>query len=300
MNISEFKSMLDKNNITEHLIIFETDNYFIINQYKTRLCLILNSNPTYLESIDNLLKNNTSDLFADEDTTTSVYIYKTDSLEDIDGLDLSDSEYLFIFAKTVSDTIKLKFNYNILKISELKNIWIKDYIYSTGNGLNNKSLDWLQNKCSNNIDRINLELDKFKVFPNGSRQAMFDEAVKSNFLYDLSEFTVFNFSDAIVTHNLKAVDDILKENVDISPIGLVTILLNNFKMIASIQLSNNPTPESLGIKPNQFYALKHRVNVYRSDKLIDIIEMLTSIDFKLKTGQLPADLILDYLITKIL
>ena len=67
-----------------------------------------------------------------------------------------------------------------------------------------------------------------------------------------------------------------------------------------VQLNSNPTPENTGLDGKQLYAIKKIPRVYSATQLVDIYTMLLDVDRQIKSGELPTDILIDYLITKIL
>ena len=88
--------------------------------------------------------------------------------------------------------------------------------------------------------------------------------------------------------------------VDVEPLGLYTLLYNNFKKMSKVWLSRNPSSESTGIPSNQLWAIKNLPRVYTKDQLIKLFSMLTELDSKYKQGNFPMELLVDYLILKCL
>ena len=58
--------------------------------------------------------------------------------------------------------------------------------------------------------------------------------------------------------------------------------------------------EKLGMKSNQFYAISKSCGAYTPTQLIKAFQLSASVDSLLKTGQLPADKIIDYMILHLL
>ncbi len=50
----------------------------------------------------------------------------------------------------------------------------------------------------------------------------------------------------------------------------------------------------------QFYAVSRSCGRYTKERLLEIFTMLTDVDKQLKSGTLPADLILDYIVLNML
>ena len=77
----------------------------------------------------------------------------------------------------------------------------------------------------------------------------------------------------------------------------MTILLNHFKDVLSVQLSVNPSPEKCGMQTKKFWAVKYSCGFYNKQQLISIYKMLTEIDMKVKLGEIPVTYIVDYIVT---
>ena len=210
---------------------------------------------------------------------------------------------VYIICKTIDKKSLEVFNNYIVELPKLEDWQIKDYVYSVAEGANEKSLDRLIDVCGNDIYRINQELNKIKIFTQQERNFTFDKFIEDGIFSDLSTYTIFDFSNAIVKRDRETLRKIYKEidKIDIEPIGLVTVLLNNFRNIIKIQLANNPTAESCGMKPNQFWAIKHSCGLYTKEQLLSIFNFLTEIDKKIKTGMIPVDsFLIDYIVINIL
>ena len=150
--------------------------------------------------------------------------------------------------------------------------------------------------CNYDIYRLQQEINKILIFPEVERKYLFKDFISSDIFSDLANKTIYDFSNAIQSKNIHEIVSIYKqlENCDIEPLGLVTILYNNFRKMIRVVLQKFATEENTGLKKNQIYAIKKASEKYNNQQLIDIFKLLCGIDFKLKTGEMPADLILDY------
>ena len=108
-----------------------------------------------------------------------------------------------------------------------------------------------------------------------------------------------HLNGAIPTDLVKNILETL-ETMDVEPVGVLTILYKSFKNIIDIQMSSNPTPESLNMSQKQFNAIKYNLGKFTNAELVKIFETLTSIDKKLKSGNLPAENIIEYLLINVL
>ena len=109
-------------------------------------------------------------------------------------------------------------------------------------------------------------------------------------------------TNAIVRKNLDELTGYVKQFgvIDINEIGIVTILAKNFRNMISVQLSNNPTPETTGLDSKQIYAIKKIPRLYSQKQLLDIFDFLCDIDRRLKSGELPVDMMINYVMLKVL
>ena len=119
---------------------------------------------------------------------------------------------------------------------------------------------------------------------------------------DLSTNTIFSLTTSLMKKDAKTLSEIMPEinNIDINDFGLLTILYNNFLNVVNIQLGINATPQSLGMRPNQFNAIKYNCGHYSSASLVNILKVLSALDKRIKNGEFPVTILKDYLILTVL
>ena len=212
------------------------------------------------------------------------------------------TDVIIVVSKFSDKTIEKQFEPWIVSVPKIEEWMLKDYVYSTTEGVAQKDLDWLINLCGKNRDRLQMELDKIKLFGEAERKYLFNDLIRDGAVDDLSSYSIFNFTNAITSKDLNMLMTIYKEldRVDVNEFGLLTILVKNFKNILMVQLTANPTPESTGIDGKQLYAIKRIPRVYSPDQLVKIYQMLLDIDRQVKTGELPTEILIDYIVIKIL
>lgn len=141
--------------------------------------------------------------------------------------------------------------------------------------------------------------------------AIFDEEDQNYLVDDLFDqlnitptLTVFDLSNALLRHDIKLAKEVLKvkDRIDLTPMHLLTILLNNVKKVLDIQLGgNNVRASDLGISDKQFFVIKkYNCGIYSNAKLISIYETLLDIENKFKFKELEVCDIIDYIVCKIL
>ena len=294
LDIINLKNSIESGTIGDNLLIMEySDNSFLCYQYARKIAEVRKKSIRYVDSIEEMQTQES--IFGDIQDDDCIKVYSCEELITPDNY--SKIKNAIIITKKSPSIPGI-----VVKMPKLESWHIKDYIYSIAEGLDSKYLDFLQLICNDDIYRIQQELDKLTIFTVDERKFLFESMLDDNAFGDLSSKTVFDFSNALITKNVKALSCIYDEieNIDISEMGLLTILIQNFKNIISIQLSKNATAESLNMKPNQFYAIKKNINHYTGDQLIKIYQFLLGIDKKVKTGELTTNILRDYMVVNIL
>ena len=223
----------------------------------------------------------------------------------IDKLDNLDERFktlndVIIVADNVTDNVLKDFASNIVIFPAIEDWQIKDYVYSRCDGVNTEKLDWLIQLCNSNLFRLKYEADKIQIFPVTQRKYLFDDFLRDGVFDDLSQYTIFNITDAIQKRDAAELGKILEElsRIDVEQVGVVTVLHNNFEKLIKVWLTNNPTEENTGIKSNQIWAIKKLPKVWSKEQLIKMFKIICEIDDMYKSGKLPVKNILDYVLIK--
>lgn len=298
--LEELKEQIESSNIKQKFIIFQGEKTFIARQYTNAIARILKKEIEFVEDINTVL-NNSFDIFQVQEESNSIRLFNCDTFL-FNNPKLSEEEYLFVICKKVDKQTQDTFKQYIMEIPELVEWQIKDYLYSTVDGVDRKYLDWLVTVCNKDIDRIQLEIDKLMLFESKQRQQIFQQMVEDNALADVSDKTIFDFISALVKKDKRLLREIYEDidSIDIEDIGVVTLLYNNFKKYIQVWMQNNPTPENTGLSSKQIWAINKLPRVWSSNQLVDIMTLLTGMDYRLKTGAIPVNMIRDYLVVNLL
>jgi hypothetical protein len=286
MTVEELKNHIEKNTLSDDFLILQySDSTFLAHQYINQIALNKNLSIHYLTSIEEagslLASQYLQVCFLDKYTNEMYCDYISN---------------LIVVCKQV-DSGGLT---HTVKLPELEEWQIKDYAALQLPGIDDSLVDWLCSICQYDIDRLYLEISKIKIFPKGRQQLMMQELSESNNYKDLSSLTAFDIVKAFICKDLKTLQEYFTEDLNIDELGLAALLLRNFKQIIDIQINSKATPESLGISYKQYKAIQHSCGHYTNQQLIDIYELLTSIDYKIKTGQLDKSLLKNFIFPQIL
>lgn len=298
LNLNEVKTDLENNKDIDQFLIFyyeDTTDYIPV-QYAKALARIRNSEILYVNELDEI--NSSPDPFSEP--TSNLYIYKTDSLERIPAKYLQNN--LIIITPKLLKDVEKEYDEYILRIPKLEEWQIVDYIKTVSPGLTQDEMEWLVRTYKSNMYRVELEVDKLKPFSENARQYIFEDFYVDHVFETLSEYGIFDFTNAIQGKDLKTISNILSDinHIDIEPTGLITLLCANFKKLIKVWLNKSPTPENTGLKSNQIWAINKLSRTYTKEQLVKVFELVSDMERRLKTGEMPEELIIDYLTVKIL
>lgn len=295
MDIVTLKQDIENKTIKEDLVIFKiTDNAFIPEQYINEISSILNKPIQYIDDLNTL---NSYSLF---NINNNIRVHRCDK---ISVANIKKEKYLYIITKSINKKVQEDLQEYIVEVPVLEEWQLKDFAYSMLEGIKTEDLDWLINICKKDIYRINNEICKIKQFNKQQQQQLFNELKREGNFTDLSEYNVFNLTNAVINKDVQKINSVLTEikSIDAEPIGVVTLLAQGLEKLLQVWLAKNPTPETTGLKANVIYAIKNTPKVYTQQQLINCFIFISSIDKKLKTGTL-CDMhnLIDYLICNIL
>lgn len=296
MTLQELKNNLLENHFPNQAFIFKyDDNTFLVKDYINKIQEITNLTINYLNSVDDLIAL-TNDAFFDYSEQLNILF-----LEKLTQNIPNNLVNCIIVCQNIEKDIKENLKEYIIEFPKLEDWQIDDYANIRLDGVNTNAISWLCNVSQHNIFRLDNEIQKIEIFDKKDRNNIFNLINSDNGYSDLNNFNIFNLINGIVKKDKKSVCDILSviDTLDIEPMGLITLLIKQFKNVIDIQLGNNPTPTKLGVSQKQFNAIKYNCGKYTSNQLLDIFSLLTSIDFKLKSGILENDRIIDYTICNI-
>ena len=301
MDLKELKQQIENKDIHIGFSIFKYDDIdFLPYQYVNYISKINGLEIEYLDDLSTII-NSHSDLFGCDSIATTLRVCKLKSF-DITSEKLREESNLIVICKEVSKEAQEFFYQNIVEFPKLEEWQIKDYVYSLLEGVDTKKLDYLITLCNNNIYRLENEISKISIFSLNERKYVFDDFIDDGIFSDLSQYSIFNLTTALMKKDISAVMSIYKEieKFDCEPLGLVTLLYQNIRNVISVQLSSNPSPESTGLPTKRFWAIKYMCGFYTKEQLMKLFDLVTSIDKQLKTGYITNDIIIDYLICNIM
>lgn len=301
MKFEEVKSSICDGTIDNSFLILQyQDNNFVAYQWAREIAKIHNKHINYIESLEGIISTSI-DIFGTINIDDGQRIYSCDTF-DINSDKLKNEHDLIIITNNISKDCQSIYKDYICLLPKLEQWHIRDYVYSTCEGISEKDLDWFVEVCKYDIFRIENEVDKLKLFNKTERRYVFDDMKYQGAFRDLSTLNVFNITNSVTTKDKNALVNALKEikSFDAEPLGIVTLLYQGFRKLILVWLASNPTSETTGLKSNVIYAINKSPKVFNKKQLLDVYQFLNSIDKKLKTGTLcDISHLIDYVICKI-
>lgn len=287
IDLVTFKKEIENNSFlfADNLIIFIGKNdtsKFIFNQY---LHTYTGNNFLEIDVLEELVVNTG---FFDADYSDGLKVFSTSNLEFIPR-----NFHGWIFCNTASKEIIHDYDEYIVQLPVLEKWQLIDYVITTGH-IELKQAEKLVNEYSD-VHKLNIELQKLSMFSSNQ----FNELAEQLFYKD--EYELFDLTNAILRRDKDALKAIYTSGIKVDVFAFIGLLIKNFKLVIDIQLSKNASAQSLGISDKQFWAVsKYNCYKYTRQELIQIYLLLTSLDLKIKTGQLSTTVIQDYVIFKII
>ena len=286
MNIKDLKLNIERGTLTDDQMVWKiTDksSYVITEQY---IKAISKNKNLELKIIDSLNEIPDSGFIEDN----NLYILYSKEFND----EINKNNCIIICEKTSLDSIK---------IPKLEKWQLDDYIINKLPGINKNELLWWSSQYGENYFKLLNEVDKIKLFSKGNQGYIYDLLQREGAYDDITPFTIWDLSNAILRRDKEMISKVLEviNYIDIDPIGILTVLYNNFRRVIDIQTNPKAVAQDLGISDKQLYAIKkNNCGYYSRDELIRIFKLLTSLEYKYKFEGLSLNNLIDYLICNIL
>lgn len=231
----------------------------------------------------------------------------------------SGADYLLVIYSNMDRRSKFyKQNQERLcEFEKLSSSVLAGYIDRLLPGMSVQHKEQLAQVCECNYSRILLEADKIKHYAhaldsNSNITAMsidygmcFVKLLKMGVIYQPIGDITFLFTDAILTRNKKDTAKYLLQSkaVGESEILTLSVLYNGFKQILMVQgLGKDQSEPSkrTGLTPWQVKMAKEKQGHYSIDELVNALKVIRFVEKGIKTGEIDADVAVEYVIVNIM
>lgn len=191
---------------------------------------------------------------------------------------------------------------------------LSKYISKELPGIKDRDSCKLAEICECNYSRILLECDKIRQYVAAVKRhtgqsmdygAALTLLVESGVIFQPIGDITFKFTDAILTRNYKDASRYLREarQKQEPEIMVLSILYNGFKQILMVQGLGRDQSEPVkrtGLTPWQVKMAKEKQGHYSISELIEALKIVRFVEKGIKTGQIDADVSLEYVIVNIM
>lgn len=293
MLITDLKDSILNKKVQEKLYIFKYDDTdFVPMQYAKEIGKICGATLSFIDSLDEIVP--TWGIVDDK----VLYIYKCDSITEIS----KKASNLIIITKSVGKDVVSSFSESIVVFPKLEDWMLEDFVISYCDGITSEDAKWLVSRYSNPYKIAN-ELDKVKIFPTEMHNHQFNLFAENGVFSPIEGEHLLELSSALQKKDFTTVCKIINTDnyeMGIDPLPLLFMLQTAFKKLLKVWLNKNPTPDNTGLKSNQIWAINKLPKVFSRDGLLHIFGMVSMLDSKIKSGEMPMNMLADYLIIKIL
>lgn len=311
----------------DKLYIFYGEEVGIMDVYLSKLYSVVSADVVRLETVQEaytkmsqkklaggprcFVVRDDKDFFKNDKVWTKVFTQAQNS-----------SDYLILIYSSMDKRSKFyKQNTdNLTEFEKLSAEMLAKYIQKELQDVDTQTAIRLAEVCECNYNRIMLECDKVKNYVRGRASALLADGLYDNSLthgnaiYQLLRDGIifepigditFKFTDAILTRNLKDAAEYLRQaRLKAEPeIMVLSILYNGFKQILMVQGLGKDQSEPVkrtGLTPWQVKMAKEKQGHYTISELINALKVVRFAEKAIKTGQLDAEVSLEYVIANIM
>ena len=285
IDIVTLKSEIENNTFDKNILVLvckDDSSKFVADQY---LRYYARKNDYQIELFDEL--NDMRSMFT-EDSATNIYVHYNDKLDHIPVVEGK----LWIITKSISKDIEKNFE-DIVKIDKLEEWQIKDYVATTTHITEAQAEELMS--IYKDIVKLDIEIKKLQIFKNNEFDNLIDQLIFSE------DKPIFDLVNALIKRDKEALSIFIRSNTRVDPFPFLALLLKNIRFVIDIQLAKNATAESVGINSKQFWAIsKYSCGHYTREELLYLYDILTQIDYKIKSGNIDTSYVVDYIISKFL
>ncbi len=222
---------------------------------------------------------------------------------------INKNSYIILIASKIDARVKayklIKDKFNIIDTNKDNadksiEIYVKNKL--KGYKIESYVLEYLINKLGQDINNIDLELNKLLIYKEDSK--LINKEDIDLLIFDNIDNIIYEFTNAVLEEDIdkvsKMYDDFTKQNIGFD--YLISTLSNTFRQALIIKMMHNDNNSNLEISKiigkKEFYVKKmlERIYKYSEKDLSKMITKLADIDYKYKSGESNYDILKLFLI----
>ncbi len=168
---------------------------------------------------------------------------------------------------------------------------VRDYCFYHKFKIDNETIAYIMNACTNNYDFIYNELNKIFLYYKEPQKIELED-VKEIVTKTLADNN-FKFVEAVIDKNarlsLKILEDLCILKVD--PIALIMLLAREFRLMFSVSslmrlgIRKKEVAKKLGLQDWQVDKIERENTKFYEDDLVSFLKELSFVDYKIKSGE---------------
>lgn len=293
LSIKDIKNnIINKESIKLPLVFICLDDFFVAKTYIDAICENKNLHKMTISKLDDI-REIEDNVFEDNN---NLYVYEApDELLDFTSIQNTNT---IVLRKVDKDVDKLNIDYVLFP--KITNKMLEEYFKALVPGLSEEEVSWICSIAKYDVFRLNNEALKLSIFSKDEQHRIFEQMILENGYRDLTNSNIFDFTNALMKKDFPAMNKMLRqiEAVDIEGLGLVTILIRQYKNIVDVLMNSKAGLEKLKMSEKQINYIRYSYGKLSLDKIVHMLKFLTGIDCKLKNGDL--DIVSSQLVTYIL
>ena len=299
MTLIELKKCIESQVIPDDFIIFLcSENSFIANQYIDAICEINNLTRTSIST----LQEQASALSLVLGRTDELNVLKVDTFDEF-LIDYSNLTNTVVICNKIDKKVKPLVEDYIVEVPKLTEWQVKSYIKLICPILDQDEVNWLYQAANGDVYKIVNEVDKIKLFPNSTEQKQILNELRFSPESDLYAVSIYDIADAIIRNNKAFILDYLRhKEANFDLMSIVGMTLQKVKNIILVLHDSGKTASEIGLSERAPFAIKNAWGGFPLMRLQFLLQFLSSIDLKLKSGALDMskEAQIDYLLTNII
>ena len=192
------------------------------------------------------------------------------------------------------------FNDIIINFDKLSSETLKKYVKQEVNLTDNNALKLVE-LCENDYGRILLEIDKIKQFDEDANLVLCN-LIADGTIYTPPRDAIFDLVNAILDRDSRLTYALLNDckNINESNIAILSVLYDNVKQLLQVQsYEGNNLSNATGLTDWQIRNAKKHIYRYTDKELIEIMQLIQSIDTNIKLGNIAEDISIEILLAQI-
>ena len=305
MEIADVKQHIKTGNFQKSYI-FYGEEHQVMKIYLNMMAEKLGCKITYVDSLMELMTGVRTKALVSERHLYIImddkeYLTNEKMWEKFTGL----KDDVVVFYYTTTDK-RLKFWKNFkdkaVEFSKLDTRILTKYIQKEA-PLSDESCEKLIELCENDFGRILLEIDKVRSYSKAeavNADWSLDKLIEQGVIYRAPKDAIFDFVAAFLERRPAKAYDLLQQSKAVGEANMVilSVLYNSIKQLLQVQSAKDY--KALGFNG---FVLKNTLpyrNKYSNGELVKAMKLIRECEKGIKTGQIPDDLSIEYLMVQIM